>query len=39
MSGVVAPQRDLFALSDSGLVFGIGGGRRYAVTHDITSLA
>jgi hypothetical protein len=35
MSSVVAPERDLFPLPDSELVFGIGGGRHHAVTHEI----
>lgn len=35
MSSVVAPEQDLFPLPDSELVFGLGGGRRHAVTHDV----
>lgn len=34
MTSTVAPQRDLFPLPDSELVFGLGAGRRHAVTHD-----
>jgi hypothetical protein len=34
MTSVVVPQRELFPLPDAELVFGLGGGRRHAVTHD-----